>query len=152
MDDERAQQLIDDAAVPAPARLRARVAALRAQAAPRARRRRRLAAAGAAGAAGATAVTLALTLPGDVPGGPSIVEAASLSERPATAPAPPRRPGAPDLLAAHVEGVAFPEWRAIRWPATGSRTDVLDGRRPVRGPSTIVTRREGRRHLRCPAG
>jgi hypothetical protein len=140
--DERARELIRAAAVPAPARLRARVDALRAQAAPRARRRRRLAAVGAAAAAGATALVLALTLPGDVPGGPTIVQAAALSGRPATQAAPPPWPGDPSRLSAAVEGVAFPDWGAIRWPATGVRTDVLGDRRVVtvfyaRGPAVV---------------
>jgi hypothetical protein len=127
-DQRRVRELIRGAAVPAPASLRARVEALRREAASRARRRRVLGGAAAA-AAGATALVLALTLPGDVPGGPTIVGAAALAERAATAPAPPPDPGDPMRLAAAVDGVAFPEWAAIRWPATGARTDVLDGRR-----------------------
>jgi hypothetical protein len=127
--DDRAAELIRAAAVPAPAGLRARVERLRESAGPVARRRRRLAVAGATATAGAAALALALTLPGDVPGGPTIVQAAALSGRPATEPAPPPWPGDPDRLSAAVEGVAFPDWRAIRWPATGARTDTLGDRR-----------------------
>jgi len=124
----RARERIRGAAVPAPARLRARVEAMRAQAEPRARRRRRVLAGGLAAAAGAAALALALTLPGDVPDRPTIVEAAALSQRPPTQPPPPPDPARPGLLRAQMEGVAFPEWGDIRWPATGMRTDTLDGR------------------------
>ena len=74
--------------VAAPVALRARVDADRRAGAPR-RRRRKLALGGAVAAvAAAVALALVLTLPGDVPGGPTIVEASGLAARPATMPAP----------------------------------------------------------------
>src|SRR5204863_5708342 len=75
-----------------PAGLRARLEAVRRERAPGARRWRIALGAGLATAAAATALALALTLPGDVPGGPTVVQAAQLAGQ------PPRRP-APDHLA-----------------------------------------------------
>jgi anti-sigma factor RsiW len=133
----RAVDAIRAADVPAPARLRARLEATRREAAPHARRRRVAVAAGF-GAAAATALALAVTLPGDGAGGPTVADAARLSERPPAQGAP--RPSDAGLLAAHVEGVPFPDWGPIRWPATGARTDRVEGRRVT----TVFYAREGR--------
>lgn len=83
-----------------------------------ARPRRRLAFFGGLAVAAAATVLLTVIVPA---GAPSVVEAATLSERPATDPVPPRP---------QVEGVAFPAWqRGTDWRAVGARTDELDGRR-----------------------
>src|SRR5687767_10164106 len=76
----------------------------------------------------AIAATLALTLPGDVPDRPTVMQAAALSERRATRPAPTPDPLDARYLAEHMEGVSFPDWTGIGWTATGLRTDRLDGR------------------------
>src|SRR5918994_1218636 len=77
---------------------------------PRRRRRRGPAAAAAVSVAAVAAVALALTLPGDVPDRPTIVDAAALSDRPATRPAPARDPFDRRSLALNMEGVSFPDW------------------------------------------
>lgn len=111
------------AAVEAPTRLRAKVAAERHKRAPRARR------AGFAIAAGSlAAVLLALALA--LPSGPTVVQAATVATRPATEPAP--GPGAPKLLDRRAAGLPFPDWSVkFGWRPTGARTDELDGRRLV---------------------
>jgi hypothetical protein len=130
------------ASVTAPAGLRARVEAERARRAPA--RRRRLAWTGGVATAGALAVVaaLVLTLPGNVPGGPSVAEAALLATRPATEPAPAPLPGAPKLLARSVDGVPYPDWAAkFGWKAVGARADTVGGRRAV----TVFYAKQGRR-------
>jgi hypothetical protein len=83
-----------------------------------ARPRRRLALFGGVAVAAAATLLIAVILPA---GAPSVVEAATLSKRPATEPVPPRP---------QVEGVAFPTWQqGTGWRAVGARTDELDGRR-----------------------
>ena len=127
--------------VAAPVALRARVDADRHAGAPR-RRRRKLALGGAvAAAAAAVALALVLTLPGDVPGGPTIVEASELAARPATMPAPLQDAGRPKLLTTQVEGVPYPYWDDLKWDASGSRVDELDGRRIT----TVFYDRAGKR-------
>jgi hypothetical protein len=127
--------------VAAPVALRARVDADRRAGAPR-RRRRKLALGGAvAAAAAAVALALVLTLPGDVPGGPTIVEASELATRPATLPAPLRDAARPKLLTTQVEGVPYPYWDDLKWDASGSRVDELDGRRIT----TVFYDRAGKR-------
>jgi hypothetical protein len=129
-EEERGRDLVRRASadVRAPLRLREAVEPLRMQTRGRRRRTRALAAAAAAVVATGTAVGLALTLPGEVPGRPDVVQAAALAQRPATRPAPPRDPADPRFLAARVDSVAFPDWGTIRWPATGTRTDRLRDR------------------------
>jgi hypothetical protein len=61
-----------------------------------------------------------------VPDRPTVVQAAALADRPATRPAP--APAGPRRLSAAVQGVAFPDWGAVKWPATGMRTDRMDDR------------------------
>jgi hypothetical protein len=120
----RAVDLVRAAAgsVDAPAGLRARVDARRAPA----RRRRYAWVGGIAVAAAAVALALVLALPENV-GGPTVAQAAVLTVRPATGPAPPA--SSPTLLARDVEGVPFPNWaKKFEWRATGLRTDTLDGR------------------------
>jgi anti-sigma factor RsiW len=138
---ERAVRAVQAAAVPAPERLRARVAAD----AGRARRpvpRRRLGIATAVALAAGIVLGVVLSLPAGSPGAPSVVEAAALTTRPATAPAPARDPMQPALLRARSDGVAFPDWgTTLAWPATGVRTDTLSGR----SATTVFYRRAGRR-------
>jgi hypothetical protein len=128
--------------VAAPVALRARVESARRAGAPR-RRRRKLALGGAlAAAAAAVALALVLTLPGDVPGGPTVVEASELAARPPTMPAPARDSGRPKLLTTRVEGIPYPYWDDIHWEASGSRVDGLHGRRVTtvfydRGPKRV---------------
>jgi ferric-dicitrate binding protein FerR (iron transport regulator) len=114
----------------APAELRARIEAMQARAQKPPRRRWLLPAGGGALAAAAVAVALVLLIGGD-PSSPTIVDAAALTVKPATAPAPKpaeRRP----VLEASVGGIAFPDWAAaFGWKAVGRRVDTLDGRRTV---------------------
>jgi anti-sigma factor RsiW len=138
----RAVDLVRGAAatIEAPAGLRARVEHRRpARSAPR----RRLWAAGlAVTAVAAVALALVLTLPENVPGAPSVAEAAVLTTRPPTAPAPPPKPGTPTLLARAVDGVPYPNWTAkFGWKAVGSRVDTLDGRRAT----TVYYEKDGHR-------
>jgi hypothetical protein len=93
---------------------------------------------GLAGAAAAVLLALVLTLPGGA-GGPSVVEAAELSERPPTEPAP--QPAGPKLLDAGAAGLPFPDWaERFGWRASGERRDEIDGRDAV----TVFYEKEGR--------
>jgi hypothetical protein len=117
------------------------VATTRRETAPR-RRRLRIALGGAvAVAAAGIALALVLTLPGDVPGGPTIVEAAELASRPPTTPPPRRDASHPKLLTTHVDGASYPYWDDIKWPVAGTRVDDLDGRRVT----TVYYDRAGKR-------
>jgi hypothetical protein len=127
--------------VPAPAGLRRRIEAERSRpSAPV--RRRRLAFGGAlAGAAAAIALTIALVAPSGS-GGPTVVEAAQLSNLPATRASVPVDPANPKLLAAAVEGVPFPNLHAnFVWHEAGDRADELDGR----ATRTVFYKRAGQR-------
>jgi hypothetical protein len=126
--------------LPAPARLRARVGAERSTPS-RPVRRRRLAIGGAlASAAAAAALAAVLVLPSGA-GGPTVVEAARLAERPATGPVAVQ-PSNTKLLAANVEGVPFPNFtREFGWRQAGTRSDRL-GDRQAR---TVFYERGGRR-------
>jgi hypothetical protein len=121
----------------APAWLRARVE-------PERKRRRSpvsLPLAGGLAAGAAFALILALVLPGGA-GGPTVVEAAELAERPSAAAAPGPDPAEPKVLTAHAAGLAFPSWaKEFGWRATGRRVDELDGRRAV----TVFYEKGGRR-------
>jgi anti-sigma factor RsiW len=113
---------------PVPDSLRSSVEAHRR---PAARRRRALGLAprlALAGALAAAVVVAALVLTGG-PGAPSVAEAARLSVRPPSGPAPSRRADSPTELGEAVEGVTFPDLaRAYGWRAVGVRHDRLDGR------------------------
>jgi anti-sigma factor RsiW len=115
--------MIAAALVPAPPGLRARIEEL--QAAPRRPRRRRLLPA-AVLAFAATAAAVVVLLAGR---GPAVEDLLAVALRPATAPA-----GTTEAF----EGVRFPRYE--NWDATGTRTDVIDGRR-VR---TVFYERDGR--------
>ena len=137
---ERAVQAIQAAAVPAPDRLRARVEAARRGRLPVPRRR--LGIATAVALAAGVVLGVVLSLPSGSPGAPSVVEAAALTARAPTAPAPARDPRQPALLQARSDGVAFPDWGAtLAWPSSGVRTDTLSGRTAT----TVFYRRGGRR-------
>jgi hypothetical protein len=128
--------------VRAPDSLRARVDAERSgpsrRPARRAPARRFGFAAALAGATAAAALIVVLSLPGGA-GGPSVVEAAELSELPPTEAAP--QPAGDKLLDASLEGLPFPDWAAkFGWKATGERRDEIDGRTAV----TVFYEKEGR--------
>jgi hypothetical protein len=120
------------ATVPAaPAHLRARIDAMHARAeAPASRRRWLVPASGGALVAAAVAAAIVLATGGN-PSSPTVGDAAALTVKPATAPAPApdeRRP----LLEASVGGIAFPNWaEQFGWRAVGRRDDKIDGRRTV---------------------
>ena len=111
------------AAISAPASLRERVdAAPRARAASRPRR----ALVPAVAALAVAALAAVLVLPSGTPGGPSVVEAAALAQRPAVEPAP--RPATDKLLDRRAAGLPFPDWlQKFGWRATGARTDTVTG-------------------------
>jgi hypothetical protein len=122
----------------APQRLRERVEQERERARRPARRRRMSLGGALAGAAAAAVLAVALLLPGGA-GGPSVVEAAELAQRPATAAAP--QPGPPKLLDASAFGLPFPDWaEKFGWEASGRRVDEIDGRRAV----TVFYEKEGK--------
>jgi hypothetical protein len=123
----------------APSELRARIAAQRGHI-RRSPRRRWTIGAPIAIAAAAAALALALVLPS---GGsaPSVPEAATLAQRPATATVGVDQSNA-RLLAAKVEGVSFPNWsREFGWRQQGIRSDDLDGR----VAKTVVYEHAGKR-------
>jgi anti-sigma factor RsiW len=127
--------------LPAPPGLRSRVKADSARP-PKRIRRRRLAIGGAlAGAAAAAALAAILVLPSGA-GGPTVVEAANLSDLPAQQASVPVDAQNPKLLDAAVEGVPFPNLHAeFVWQEAGKRSDELDGRQTV----TVFYEREGQR-------
>jgi hypothetical protein len=113
----------------APLGLRQRIEAERERARGPARRRRLTLGGALAGATAAAALLMVLLLPGGA-GGPSVVEAAALGTRAATAPAP--QPGRPKLLGASAFGLPFPDWaEKFGWEPSGRRVDDIDGRRAV---------------------
>jgi hypothetical protein len=141
VEQERALALVRGAGdeVAAPGGLRARVAAERQRKGPRPRPR--LAFAGGIAVAAAAALVVALTLPGGA-GGPGLAEAAALTARPATGPAPAVSAEAPELLDAAVGDVPFPNWlEKFGWRTTGVRRDTVDGREA----KTVFYEKEGKR-------
>jgi hypothetical protein len=116
------------AGVEAPARLREQIDAQRRPQAATGRRRRYAYGGAAVAVVAAVALVLALVLPSNVPGGPTVAEGAVLATRPATAAPPPA--ASATLLELAVEGVPFPHWaKKFGWKATGVRTDTIGGRR-----------------------
>jgi|SRR5215216_59942 len=110
-----------------PAGLRARIRAERATPSLPVRRRR-LALGGGLVAAALASALLALVLLPTGAGGPTVVEAAQLSQLPPTD-SVQAAPSNPKLLAASVEGVPFPNWtKEFGWRQAGIRSDQLDGR------------------------
>jgi len=121
----------------APARLHARVQALRRERSTPARRFGL--AAGLAAAAAAVALALVLAIPG---GGPTVGDAAAFASRESTAPAPPPYREHPTLLRPDTREIPYPNWqRAFGWKAVGKRTDRLDGRKAT----TVFYARDGER-------
>lgn len=100
----------------------------------RAPRPRRVGALAVGLAAAAVAIVLALVPllsigAGESGGGPSVLAAARLAERPASHPAPAADPADPTLLDLGSAGVRFPDFSAkFGWRATGWRADRLSGR------------------------
>ena len=89
--------------------------------------RLRLGALAATGAALGAALALALGGPGGA--GLSLGEAAAVTLRPATLPAPSENHHARAQLTASVDGIAFPYWEdRFGWRTTGAREDSVDGR------------------------
>src|SRR5262245_37964555 len=127
-----------DPPVEAPAGLRRRVEAQRAGPTPR---RRRIGwVAGVGVAAAAVALALVLVLPSNVPGGPTVAQAAVAGARPSTE-GPPAL-ASPTLLNRAVDGVAFPAWaKKFGWTATGVRTDEIGGRHAT----TVFYEKKGKR-------
>jgi anti-sigma factor RsiW len=87
----------------------------------------------------AVAVVAVVLLAGSGTGAPTVPQTAHLALAAAVAPAPEPSLQHPDRLAAEVDGVPFPNWKATAgWTATGARTDRIGGRRIVtvqyRGP------------------
>jgi hypothetical protein len=107
--------------------LRERIATASASPPRQPARRRRFAIAGTlAGAVAAAALAVVLVVPSG--GSPTVVEAARLSEGPATGSVGVDSYN-PKLLSADVEGVPFPNWRGeFGWRQDGTRSDELDGR------------------------
>jgi hypothetical protein len=111
----------------APASLRSRLAT-KARAPSRGKARRRLALGGALAGAAAAAILAAVLVLSSGSGAPTVVEAARLSEQPPTG-AVAVDPSNPKLLAADVEGVAFPHWsKKFGWRQSGIRSDGLGDR------------------------
>lgn len=112
------------AQVDAPPELHERIALQRGRAIGRRRRRTAF----SAGFAAACAVlALVLALPGSDADGPSLVVAAKLGELPPLEPSAVD-PSNPDLLTVQHAGIRFPEWKKLKWPAVGTRTDRVEGR------------------------
>jgi hypothetical protein len=131
---------VKSVSVEAPARLRARIEAERTR--RKSGRRWALFTGSGLATAAAAALLLLLVLPGNVGGGPSVAQAASLATRPPTSGAPSLKPGAPTLLESNMEGVPFPSWSSkFGWRTVGARSDRLDGRRAL----TVFYEKGGRR-------
>ncbi|MQA72741.1 MAG: hypothetical protein GEU88_00025 [Solirubrobacterales bacterium] len=121
--------LADHGPLASPA-LRARVEAEIAGANERRRLRVPILGVALAGAAATLLVALALFLPGVLGGEAGVGDAHGLSAGGPTAPAPAPQAHRPELLAASLDGIAFPDWeREFGWEAFGQRSDELDGRR-----------------------
>ncbi len=128
---ERVARLLNEHGPSAPPALRQRIEA---QAAARAERRRwqmpQLArfAFGAAVAVAALALLLPLAFDNDG-GEPTVLSVHAILGEGAQAPAPQPLADDPQLLAADLDGVRFPDWeREFGWTAVGQRSEELDGR------------------------
>jgi hypothetical protein len=127
----RIRALIDD--VEAPATLRARVEAQRAEADVTRRRFSvpALPAFGAAGALAAVVVALVLVLSGGgSTSGPSVADAAVLALARPTAAAPMVSATDPHLVDARIGGITFPNYgyQWPKWKTVGRRADTISGR------------------------
>jgi hypothetical protein len=82
-----------------------------------------------AGAAASLLIAFALFGSGLLGDDPTAVEAHGLSARGPDGPAPPVQAQRPELLAAELDGVAFPRWEPeFGWRAYAGRSDELGGR------------------------
>jgi hypothetical protein len=125
----------------APVALRNRIESERERPSARLRRKRLSIAGGLAAATAAAVLFAVLVLPSNA-GGPSVVEAAQLSDLPATQASVPVDPANPKLLAAAGDGVPFPNLAAMfGWRQAGARSDELDGR----DTKTVFYERDGKR-------
>jgi hypothetical protein len=89
----------------------------------------RLAGAGALTAAAAAVLAIAIGGGGGAARTPTVLEASRVALEPANRASPAENPAQRGALEASVEGVSFPYWGGQRdWPATGARTDRLQGR------------------------
>jgi hypothetical protein len=117
----------------APAGLRARIEASRPKRSVVLRRRAGYGGA-LAGALAAAVLALVLVLPGGSPGAPSVSQAAGLAVLGPSMSAPAVDQTTPSKLDTSVDGeVYFPNWSTTRFrsPATGARTDTINGRNAV---------------------
>jgi hypothetical protein len=127
---ERGRVLVTSAAarVRAPEELRGRIEADRERLRP-VRRRRTVGLAGAL-AAGLAAVAAAFAIgiggAGEPPTVLGTAEATADATPTMAAPAPDR--AQPVLLRAKMDGVSFPQWDELGWPAVGARRDEIAGR------------------------
>ena len=94
------------------------------------------------GATGAIAASAALLLPSreSFPTVVQVVRVAAVSPR---GPAPPVYPRNSRRLAAHVDDVWFPTWRAFGWRAVGRSRQTIEGRRAA----TVYYAHEGGAHI-----
>jgi hypothetical protein len=115
----------------APARLRARIEASRPKRSVVVRRRAGYGGA-LAGALAAVVLALVLLLPAGSPGSPSVSQAAGLAVLGPSMAAPPVDAVRPSKLNTAVGELYFPNWSTrFHSPATGARTDTINGRRAV---------------------
>jgi hypothetical protein len=127
--------------VAAPAGLRGRIEAQRKRPGGTIRLRRFAVAGGLAAVAAAAALVAVLVLPAGE-GGPSVVEAAQLSDLPATEATVAVDSSNPKLLAASEEGVPFPNLEGeFGYSEAGARSDEIDGREST----TVFYERGGKR-------
>jgi anti-sigma factor RsiW len=84
---------------------------------------------GVAGALAAVVAVVGVLVLSGGPAGPTVAEAAQLTDRPPSGPAPPGSAESSARLALDVDGVVFPDLlRRFGWRAVGVRRDRLDGR------------------------
>lgn len=117
--------------VRAPQELHARIEALVSEQTAAHRRRPATIRWGLSGAAAFAAVVAVLVVSLAGGGGSTLTlpTAVALTLRPATMAAPVENPHNDTMLAASVDGVAFPYWEeSFGWRSTGARTDHVDGR------------------------
>lgn len=133
-----AVRALDDGA---PMALREQVQRMHERAAPKRRRARRYGVAGAfTTAAACVAVALAVIV-GSGASGPTLSQAAALTVKPATGPAPGHTWDG--TLNLDVDGVPYPYWkREYGWTAIGSRVDKVHGR-----TATTVFYRKGSQRI-----
>lgn len=111
---------------PAPAGLRARVAAL--EPAPSHRRMPGRLAPALAAAVALIALVVVLASRGGARPAPTVHDVASLGGLPVTEPAPARSASDPATLSRAVGGVSFPDWANRGLRAVGARSDTIAGR------------------------